>query len=61
MAFESTNHAHATFSVGIGRSHSTCRVASHHDSIFHRTFADPTNAMAMFMAVLPPELVKAID
>ncbi|MDO8348670.1 MAG: Rpn family recombination-promoting nuclease/putative transposase [Planctomycetota bacterium] len=36
-------------------------MASHHDSLFHRTFADPANAAAMFRLALPAALVAAID
>ena len=36
-------------------------MASHHDSLFHRTFADPANAAAMFRCALPAALVAAID
>ncbi|HZN38667.1 MAG TPA: Rpn family recombination-promoting nuclease/putative transposase [Planctomycetota bacterium] len=36
-------------------------MASHHDSLFHRTFADPANAEAMFRCALPPALTAAIE
>ena len=36
-------------------------MSSHHDSLFHRTFADLANAEAMFRCALPPALVAAID
>jgi predicted transposase YdaD len=36
-------------------------VASHHDSLFHRTLADPVNAEAMFRCALPAALIAAIE
>ena len=36
-------------------------MATPHDSIFHRTFADEAHAAALFRLALPPELVEAID
>ena len=36
-------------------------MASDHDNLFHRTFADPANAQAMFRCALPPALTAAID
>ena len=36
-------------------------MASHHDSLFHRTFADPANAEAMFRCALPSALTAAIE
>jgi len=38
-----------------------CIVATPHDSLFHRTFADPAHAAALLRLALPPELVAAID
>jgi predicted transposase YdaD len=49
------------FRAGIAPSHATTAVTSEHDSLFHRTFADPANAEAMFRCALPPALVAAID
>ena len=48
-------------SARIAHGHATASVASPHDRLFHRTFADPANAAALFRLALPPELVEAID
>jgi predicted transposase YdaD len=49
------------FPIGIAARNATTYVASPHDSLFRRTFADPANAAAMFQCALPEALAAAID